>query len=145
MTKRILVPVNRTACMEPVLSVVRGIARHSNGTVRLVAIIAIPEPLLDRANRVIVSTDRQMERLEQRTADELRALAVAALDGVPVEARVRFGDAAVEIGIEAECFGADLVVVTEEPRRDLRSLLARIAPRAIVPAPFHARVLHMPA
>lgn len=33
------------------------------------------------------------------------------LDGVPVETSVVFGDRAVEIGVEAECFGADLVVM----------------------------------
>jgi len=32
-------------------------------------------------------------------------------DGVPVETSVVFGDRAVEIGIEAECFDADLVVM----------------------------------
>jgi len=38
------------------------------------------------------------------------------LDGVPVETSVVFGDRAVEIGVKAECFNADLVVMPL-PRR----------------------------
>ena len=35
-------------------------------------------------------------------------MAALDLDGVPVETSVIFGDRAVEIGVEAECFDADL-------------------------------------
>ena len=47
----------------------------------------------------------------------VRLLATTHLDGVPVETSVIFGDRAVEIGLEAECFGADLVVMPRTPRR----------------------------
>ena len=107
MAKRILVPVDRTHEMEFVLSLVRVIARESGGSVRLLSVIPVPTPMRDRLDRVIVSTERQIERLERRATDELRRMAVISLDGVPVETSVIFGDRAVEIGREAECFGAD--------------------------------------
>jgi len=62
-----------------------------------------------------VTSDQRMERLASSAADELRRLAAVHLDGIPVETSVVFGDRAVEIGVEAECFGADLVVMP--PRR----------------------------
>jgi len=77
--------------------------------------------------------------------EELRAMAGLALDGVPVETRVVFGEPAEEIAIEAECFDADLVVVTESPRWRLRAALAGLMPQGVFGRPFPARVLHMPA
>ena len=60
---------------------------------------------------IILTTDQRIERLAISTADELRRIAAINLDGVPVETSVIFGDRAVEIGVEAECFNADLVVM----------------------------------
>jgi len=135
MAKRILVPVDRTKEMEFVLSVVRGIARESGGVVRLLAVLPIPKPLRDTRDRVIVSTEQQIERLERRTTDELRRLAVISLDGVPVETTVIFGDRAVEVGVEAACFGADLVVLPPERRRGPAASIAAIVRRLIAGRP----------
>ena len=115
MAKRILVPVERTNEMEFALRVVRMIARESAGVVRLLTVIPIPTPLRDWRGCVVATTDQRMERLASSAADELRRLAAVHLDGIPVETSVVFGDCAVEIGVEAECFGADLVVMP--PRR----------------------------
>jgi len=57
MAKRILVPVERTKAMEFTLRVVRMLASESGGGVRLLAVVPIPEPLGDRRDSVIVSTD----------------------------------------------------------------------------------------
>jgi nucleotide-binding universal stress UspA family protein len=111
MAKRILVPVERKTETAFALRVVRMIAHESGGIVRLLAVVPIPEPVRDYRDRVIVTTDQQMERLAISTADELRRLAVQRLDGVPVETSVVFGDRAVEIDVEAGCFEADLVVM----------------------------------
>lgn len=111
MAKRILVPVERTKESEFALRVARMIARESGGLVRLLAVAPIPEPLRDGCDRVILTTDQRMERIAVSTADELSRLAAVSLDGVPVETSVVFGERAVEIGVEAECFHADLVVM----------------------------------
>jgi nucleotide-binding universal stress UspA family protein len=117
MAKRILVPVERTDAMEFTLRVVRMLAAQSGGMVRLLAVLPIPEPLRDVRDSIIVTTDQQIERLAVSTAEALRRLATTHLDGVPVETSVIFGDRAVEIGREAGCFAADLVVMPHTPRR----------------------------
>ena len=117
MAKRILVPVERTDAMEFTLRVVRMLAAESGGMVRLFAVLPIPEPLRDVRDSIILTTDQQIERLAVSTAEALRRLATTHLDGVPVETSVIFGDRAVEIGLGAECFGADLVVMPRTPRR----------------------------
>ena len=135
MAKRILVPVERTKAMEFTLRVVRMLASESGGVVRLLAVVPIPEPLGDLRDSVIVSTDQQMERLAISTADELRLLAAIHLDGVPVEASVIFGDRAVEIGLEAECFNADLVVMPLSLRRSPTSWLTGLVRRLLAGRP----------
>jgi nucleotide-binding universal stress UspA family protein len=62
-----------------------------------------------------------------------------------VQTSVVFGDPAAEIPIVAECFAADLVVVTDEPRWSVRALLAGLAGQRTFGTPSHARILHMPA
>src|SRR5262245_60922998 len=135
MAKRILVPVERTRETELALRVVRMIARESGGIVRLLAVVPIPEPVRDYRDRVIVTTDQQMERLAISTADELRRLAAQSLDGVPVETSVIFGDHAVEIGVEAECFEADPVVMPPSRRRGPAVWLSALARRLLVGRP----------
>src|SRR5262245_39379341 len=110
--RRILVAVGGTQDMTAILDLIGGIARASGGTVRLLVVYPIPKPRRDRCDRIVVSTDRQIEHLELRTHDQLRALARATLDGVAVETAVVFGDRNVEIDVEAECFRADVVVMT---------------------------------
>lgn len=145
MSRRILVPVDRTTGMERVLTIVRGIARTNGAIVRLAAVLPIPGPLRDRFGQVRVSVDTQMERLLERATAELRMMAAIYLDGIQVQTSVVFGDRAAEIGIEAECLAADLVVVTDERRWSVRALLAGLAGRRTSGTPSHARILHMPA
>ena len=97
--------------MEFTLRVVRTLAAESGGMVRLLAVVPIPEPLRDVRDSIILTTDQRIERLAVSMAEALRHLATTHLDGVPVETSVVFGDRAVEIGLEAECFGADRVVM----------------------------------
>src|SRR5438445_499751 len=111
MAKRILLPVERTKEMEFALRVTRMIALESGGVVRLLAVMPIPEPVCNRRGYVVLTIDQQIDRLALATLDELRRMAAVDLDGVPVETSVIFGDRAVEIGLEAECFNADLVVM----------------------------------
>jgi len=129
MAKRILVPVERTKEMEFALRVVRMIARESGGRVRLLAVLPIPEPLRDWRGCVILTTDQRIERLATSTTDELVRMAALDLDGVPVETSVIFGERAVEIGVEAECFDADLVVMPTTLRQSPRAWMTRIARR----------------
>ena len=117
MAKRILLPVERTKEMEFALRVTRMIALESGGVVRLLAVIPIPEPVCNRRGYVVLTIDQQIDRLALATLDELRRMAAVDLDGVPVETSVIFGDRAVEIGLEAECFNADLVVMPFVSRR----------------------------
>ena len=131
MAKRILVPVERTKEMEFALRVVRMIARESGGVVRLLAVVPIPAPLRDRRDCVILTTDQQMERLARSAADELRRMAAVSLEGVPVETSVVFGERAVEIGVEAECFNADLVVMPPAHRRSAAAWISDLPRRML--------------
>ena len=116
MAKRILVPMERANDMDFALRMAGMIARESGGVVRLLAVIPIPKPVYDSRGCLVVSTDQLMERLADAAADRLKRISVLDLEGVPVETSVVFGDRAVEIGLEAECFDADLVVVPWSPR-----------------------------
>jgi len=132
MAKRILVPVERATDMAFTLRVVRMLASESGGIVRLLAVIPVPEPIRDGLDSVVVTTERQIERRTIAKTEELSRMAAMHLDGVPVETSVVFGDRDVEIGVEAEGFQADLVVMpfTGRPgpmariRRATRRLLA---------------------
>ena len=76
----------------------------------------------------------------------VRLLATTHLDGVPVETSVIFGDRAVEIGLEAECFDADLVVMPLTPRRSPVGWVTGLTRRLLAARP-HAEidVLHVSA
>jgi nucleotide-binding universal stress UspA family protein len=134
MAKRILVPVERTKETEFALRVARMIARESGGVVRLLRVVPIPEPLRDRRDRVILTTDQQMERIAAATTDELTRMAAVSLEGVVVETSVVFGERAVEIGVVAACFHADLVVMPPS-RRGLAAWIASIARRLLADRP----------
>ena len=56
------------------------------------------------------------------------------LDGVPVETSVVFGDRAVEIGVEAECFDGDLVVMPPG-RRGPAARVAELGRRLVAGRP----------
>ena len=139
MAKRILVPVERATDMAFTLRVVRMLASESGGSVRLLAVMPIPEAVRDARDWIVITADRQIERLTIAATEELSRMAALHLDGVPVETSVIFGDRDVEIGVEAECFQADLVVMpfagrpgpVARIRRAARRLLAGGRPPAL--------------
>jgi len=135
MAKRILVPVEQSSAMEFTLRVVRMVACESGGIVRLLTVVPIPEPLRDVRGAILLTTDQRMERMTIAMDEELDRLAATHLDGVPVETSVIFGDRTVEIGLEAECFHADLVVLPLERRRSPAAWLADRARRLLASRP----------
>jgi len=112
MAKRILMivrmkaPANR---MGAALAAGR-LARESGGAIRMMYVSPLPPPRLDRDDRVVADTDREMARIAGEAEDELRQL-TAELGDVPVECVVRFGRLGREVAREAESFGADLVAL----------------------------------
>ena len=124
---RILVVFDPAGDVNRALSLARAVARDAGGTVRVLAVHPVPEPIRDPFGRIRVTSERLIDRLEARTLDELRRLAARQLDGVASTTAVIFGDAGVEIARDAQAFGADLVVFAAEPRHAWPSMLRRLA------------------
>lgn len=138
MAKRILVPVDREERAEGVVGLVADLARSSGATVRLLHVGPLPQMRTDAYGRVIAYQSQDFERIEGAARWRLSVFAHTRLEGVPVEVRVRCGDAADEILREAEAFGADLIAVSAprcrwwRPRR-VRGLVARLLRRTDTP------------
>jgi nucleotide-binding universal stress UspA family protein len=130
MAKRILLPIDGSDTRRSVLPMVADMARGSGATVRLLHVAPVPPARVTDDGRVVAYANQEMERIE---ADRRRLLrsAEAELDGVPVEAVVRFGHLAEEILLEADAFGADLIAVTAHGRGWLRLMLGKVV-RALV-------------
>ncbi len=129
MAKRILVPLDRRERAETLLPLVADMARAGGATVRLLHVAPLPRIRQDAHGRVIAYANQESDRLEGEALDYLRT-AEAQLEGVPVERRVRFGDAGEEILLEADAFGADLIALTAaRPRRLRPALFGRLAER----------------
>lgn len=137
MTKRILVPLDRTATSETVLPLITDLARSAGSTVRLLHVKPVPDNVVTETGRIVAYASQEMARLEAEGLRYLEAVA-ALLQGGPVERVVQFGDPASEILTEAEVFGADLIALTTRVRRWLprmlsRSVAARIYRKSNVP------------
>ena len=65
---------------------------------------------------LVAYADQETRRLDAEARDFMQVVAIA-LDGVPVEFSVRFGDPAREILDETDLFGADLIVLGVGRRR----------------------------
>jgi len=143
MAKRILAPIDAREHSERVLPVVAAMAREMGSTVRLLRVLPVPERVVDQYGRTVAYADQEMERLTARGLDDLQP-AEAALDGVPVETIVRFGDPADEILAEAEAFAADLIALTSAPSRGrLRHLFTpNVAERVAGATSVPTLVLH---
>jgi nucleotide-binding universal stress UspA family protein len=128
MAKRILVPLDRNETSTAVLPIVADLARSSGAIVRLLHVAPIPDERVGDYGRVVAYASQEMERIEFDRRDYLKE-AEARLEGVPVEAVVRFGDPVEEILREAEAFDADLVAVTTEDRSWLGHLFGGVADR----------------
>jgi hypothetical protein len=110
--KRILVPIVPDIAADytaAAMSAAR-IARKTGGIVRLAYLAPLPPPRVDRHDRVVADTDREMSRIGAGAHDRLDAL-VTDMDGVEVETVVRFGRPGRELSIEAAAFEADLITL----------------------------------
>lgn len=97
-------------------------ARASGATVRMVYISPLPPPRVDKHDRIVADTDREMARITAEVGERLAWLA-SEFDDVPVEGVVRFGSLGAELSIEVEVFGADLVALAAPRRPGLRDRL----------------------
>jgi nucleotide-binding universal stress UspA family protein len=130
MAKRILLPLGRGDTAGSVLPIVADIARGSGATVRLLHVAPVPPERVTDDGRVVAYASQEMERIEAERRTFLRE-AEALLEGIPVEAVVRFGNPADEILLEAEVFGADLIAVTARRRGWLRHLLSEVVGKLV--------------
>ena len=126
MAKRILVPLSQVEPARSFLDAVAALARGAGATVRLLHVAAPTTNLVDLEGRVLAYADQETRRVEAEARDYLETIALA-LDGVPVEPAVRFGDVAQEIFSEADDFGADLIVLAIRSRRRRLQLRGGIA------------------
>jgi nucleotide-binding universal stress UspA family protein len=143
MAKRILAPIDAREASERVVPIIAAMAREMGSTVRLLRVFPVPERVIDQYGRTVAYADQEMERLTARGLDDLQP-AEAALDGVPVEMVVRFGNPADEILAEAEAFHADLIaLVSARNRGRLQHLFApNVAERVAGATPVPTLVLH---
>jgi nucleotide-binding universal stress UspA family protein len=134
MTKRILVPLDRSPLAEAVVRLVADLARGSGASVRLLHVAPLPQNLVVDG-RVVAYADQEMARLEAEGLDYLRSLEFR-LEEIPVESVVRFGDETDEILLEAEAFGADLIAVSTAGRSGVgRAILGSVAEQVFRKAP----------
>jgi nucleotide-binding universal stress UspA family protein len=126
MAKRILLVVRdreRAALTSAVLAAGR-LARDTGGALRIMYASPLPPPRVDRHDRVVADTDREMARIAEVGTACVDRLA-AELPDLSVERVVRFGRLSDEVRAEAEVFGADLVALAAPLR-------PRLAHRALV-------------
>ena len=112
MAKRILIPIVPEVTAdytEAAISAAR-IARKTGGMIRLACLMPLPPPRVDRQDRVVSDTEREMDRLTAQAETRLQVL-VAEMEGVPVETVIRFGRPRVELRREVEVFEPDLVAL----------------------------------
>ncbi len=114
MTKRILVPLDRSAASEAVLPIVADLARSAGSTLRLLNVQPVPAAVIADYGRVVAYQDQEMARLEGQGQIYLQGIE-AALHGIPVERVVRFGEPADEIVVEADAWDAELIVMAARP------------------------------
>jgi nucleotide-binding universal stress UspA family protein len=147
MAKRILVPLKSTEPTASFVEALVGLARGTGATVRLLHVGPLHDNIESDDGRLVAYADQETRRLEAEARDFMQVVAIA-LDGVPVEFVVRFGDPVREILDEADAFGADLVVLGVAPRRPFWAL-GRVAEqvfrRAAVPVALLRAGHHEPA
>ena len=119
MAKRILVPLSPSEPDQSAVAAVADLARGAGATVRLLHVAAPTTNIVDVEGRVLAYADQETQRVQDEARDYLETIALA-LEGVPVELTVRFGDVADEILAEAKEFGADLIVLGICRRRRLK-------------------------
>jgi nucleotide-binding universal stress UspA family protein len=116
MAKRILVPLAQLEPADSFVGAIADLARGAGATVRLLHVARPPSNVVDVDGRVVAYADQETIRVAAEARDYLETIALA-LDGVPVEFAVRYGDPAREILAEATEFAADLVALGVGSRR----------------------------
>jgi nucleotide-binding universal stress UspA family protein len=114
MAKRILVPLDGSESAETAAALAADLARGSGGEIRLLQVHPVPEHRVTHDGRVVAYADQEMERIGAEGRDYLEGVE-SRLAPVPIESVVRFGKPAREILVEAQAFGADLIVMTAAP------------------------------
>jgi nucleotide-binding universal stress UspA family protein len=130
MAKRILVPLDETVQAESVVDLIADMGRGAGATVRLLHVAPVPDNVVSDG-RVVAYADQEASRLENEALDYLQAVEVR-LNGFPVESVVRFGDPVKEILLEAEGFGADLIVMSTKAASGIsRVVLGSVAEQVL--------------
>jgi nucleotide-binding universal stress UspA family protein len=138
MSKRILLPLDKTDEAERIVPLVADMARGGGATVRLLHVSPLPEAITNDG-RIVVYVDQEASRLETEARDYLAAIELA-FAGVPVEVAVRYGDPGPEILEEAEAFAADLIAVTTGGHHAFRKI-GRVADHLLKRSPVPVLVL----
>lgn len=122
MAKRILAPLDGTDETEAVIDLIADAARGGGATVRLLRVAPHPANVYDLDGHIVAYADQEAARLEREASDDLARIATR-FEGAAVERAVRFGEPVPEILLEAEEFGADLIVMTARRTHRLTRLL----------------------
>jgi hypothetical protein len=136
MAKRVLMVITpaRAGDLVSAARSAAAVARESGGVVRMAWVRALPAPRVDRHDRIVADTDREMARLTAAAIEQMTALAWE-FGEVDVERVVRFGRLATELAIEAHAWRADLIGLAASERP---------GPRHLVRAWYLARTVSIP-
>jgi nucleotide-binding universal stress UspA family protein len=127
MAKRILVPLDEAVPAERMVEAVAAQARTTGATIRLLHVAPVPDNILDDDGHVLAYSDQETARLEAEALDYLHAASIA-LDGVPLEYSVRYGEPVTRILEEADAWNADLIAMATRGRSCIgRALLGSVA------------------
>lgn len=117
MAKRVLMVITpaRAGDLVSAARSAAAVARESGGVVRMAWVRPLPAPRVDRHDRIVADTDREMARLTAAAVEQMTALAWE-FGEVDVERVVRFGRLATELAIEAHAWRADLIGLAASER-----------------------------
>lgn len=120
--RKILVPLDGSPGSTSALWTVGQLARAQGARVRLLHVAPTTSPVHALDGRVLAYSDQECERISH---DELKGLKRTGqeLEGIDVEASVRFGDPATEIVEEADEAGADLIAMATHRRAGVSRLV----------------------
>ena len=112
MNPRILAVVldGHEAAMVAGMPTLVALARAREATVRVAYFRPIPDPRVDRYDRVVADSDREMTRIGRGFIDTLR-WAAQRFDGVVMHAVVRFGAPRREVDTEVEVFRPSIIAL----------------------------------
>jgi nucleotide-binding universal stress UspA family protein len=129
-TPTILVPLDGTPGSEAALPTARTLAHAQSARVRLLRVMPTAEAVRDIDHRIVAYSDQESARDEYAARWYLRRVG-RALDGLPVEEVVRFGDPAAEILRAAEEPDVAAIAMATRPVTRWRRLFRRSVTRAV--------------